>query len=573
MQPDIEDVIRIIGSFDPPFVQWRRSGAPAATAQALEWFWSQPDLAAARQAVGAQHTDWNQLANSLLDLAGGRRPSAGADWRAVVEKAASLGPQDRLAAAAAALYGLAGWQGELGGDEQPVKPVNPGWFYFPPRVAEILLDAEALRGAAKLSLARHHLEWIEREVYGGDFQERMEPYRRLSFRLAARWREDIAELAWDLRAACGPGEPNLRPGVAALLWAGGDAARAELLADDPGYMPALGTLRDLVEASVPGIGADLLGQHVWLALKDRPPLNLRRHGQLFSHINTFYRHTALHRLDDLLGQLSPNRVFAAALIAYFERDGSDSLREAVTSAWASLGDLAAEMPLAALQYRAVCHLVAGTGDWWQLAAEATEMLRDGVRSWDASAKHRWLDLPLYYLDGDEPRALHALEAHRVAALDYSLAVAAPPAPPAAGLEPLLEQETALLDELRAARFILSVPSLPGHYRHFTVDMRTIPGMGLSADDPPVFGDYDAMRFLTDQLADEPHPLDQDAAADRMQQTWADLGELWQRMTALSAAYARWRSNPQSGVADFAVALTAPAHRSRPVGPTLSAKLV
>src|SRR5688572_4416620 len=132
---DVSDVIAALGSFDGPFLAWRQSGPPEPTAAALVAFWSHDSLAIARERTGAPHTDWYELADAVIGLARDDQPD-GVDWSAVVDRATELGATDSLAAAAAALYGLAGWQRTAS-----YVPLDDGWFDIPPLVAELLLDA------------------------------------------------------------------------------------------------------------------------------------------------------------------------------------------------------------------------------------------------------------------------------------------------------------------------------------------------------------------------------------------------------------------------------------------------
>lgn len=547
MWGEIADVLSVLGSFDEPFVAWRHDGPPAGTAAALGRF------------PVALPTAWDDLAALLVD-----DPPSDVDWGSVLAQAGDLAAQDALGGAAAALYALAGWQA----GRRVTAPLDDGWYAVPPRVAELLLAAGGYRGGGTLvSASRQHIERVEREYYRPDFTARMAPYRQATDRLATAWRDAMEELAYGLRTACRRGTHRLRAVIAALFWVAGDAPRAELIAADSSYTPTLDVFTDLTSTAVPSLAHDLLAQHTWLALKDWPELDLRRHGILFPLINARYDDTPLYERDNLaaaVGDSGPGKIFAGGLIEYFDRSVTDQVRRVVGDTFDGIpADVWESAPAARLRYQALRLLLDGTGDWWELAADATTLLDSAARGNRHLAAAQWLDVPLSYVDGNEERAVAALERHRAAALAYRFAVAAPPPPPDDRLADALADEGRLLDELRATWFIRLIPALPDHYQHFTVDLATIPGSGVEPGDPEVFADYDAFPDLTTG----PHPFDQDDAAKRADRAWADLAALWERAAAVAPGYATVRADPATDLDAFTAALTtAPAHRTRPIGP-------
>jgi hypothetical protein len=546
---EVADVLGNLGSFDEPFVAWRLGSPPAATVACLSRF------------PAVLPTEWIDLDDALLDVA--EQGSATIHWWTALEQAADLAAEDPLAGAAAGLYALAAWHAT----RRMTGPLDDGWFTVPPRVAELLLDAGGFRGAGELlSASRQHIERVVREYYRPAFVERMAPYRRATDRIAATWLDAKAELAYDLRTACRQGDQRTRAGIAALFWLSGDAPRAELIAADPSYTPAVDAFTELISAAIPSIADDLLMQHGWLALKGRPELDMRRHRILFPYINTQYQGTPLHENDNLAAAFgySPSQIFAGGLIEYFDRSVTDQIRNVVDDAFESVGeDVWATAPVAALRYRALRLLLGETGDWWELAAEATAILDATTREGEVLVAARWLDLPLFYLSGDDERAAAALERHRTAGLAYRFALTAPPPVPDNRLADLLAEESRLLDELRAAWFVRLIPALPKHYRQFTVDLATIPGSGIDPDDPPVFADYDALTDLTSG----PHPFDQDDAGTRAEHAWTGLTAVWRRMAPFAGEYSAARAEPVTDLDGFTTALTtASAHRGRPVGP-------
>ncbi len=536
----VADLAATVGSFDRAFVAWRKDGVTDQTAAALDAFWRRPEVAAVRAETGAPHLEWDALVDVLLRLADGEPVADRADLTG--SELTGPGPvTDRTATAAVSLYALAGWIGACG-DGLVRYPPDPGWFVFPARAAEALLAADAVHGADLLtSRARDFVDEAQRDVYQPDFQARLAPLRRVAAGIARRRTEDVAELAWDLHLAT----PDLRAHVAALFWTIGDVPRAELTAHDPVYVPSLHVLGDLVTITMSRVEDDPLLQYLWLGMKDRPPLDLRRHHRLFAKLNARYTHTPLHQLDDML-PIPVGRAYADALVAHFGPGPSDDQLDLLGAAYLMAGELTGPgTSLAVLRLRSLVNLVLTKDEvkqreWRALAERATSILEAAVNAGTFTAFHRCLALPAFYLDdASGGQRLSVVEEHRSTGLRYWLTAAAPPARADARLAGLQQEEAGLLNQLRAARFVRLVPSLPGHYRRFTVNVRGAP--------------YD--------------PLDQDAAQRRLIETWDGLAELWGRMAPIDASYAHQRQNPAVTVDEFVTALTAPALGTRPVGPT------
>jgi hypothetical protein len=302
---------------------------------------------------------------------------------------------------------------------------------------------------------------------------------------------------------------------------------------------------------------DPLLQYVWLAMKDRPPLDLRRHHRLFARLNARYTHTPLHQLDDML-PIPVGRAYADALIAHFGSGPSADQLDMLGTAWLMVGELLGDRePLAMLRLRALVNLVlaveeAQQVEWHKLATLATTMLDTAVASGDFTTYHRCLALPAFYLDDDEPtpheQRLSIVEEHRSAGLRYWLTAAPPPAPADDRLAELQKKEADLLDQLRATRFVRLIPYLPGHYRRFTTDLR-------------------AMLRDNAGSATSPHPFDQQVAERRMTEIWDQLVALWRRTGRIDAHYARQRQNPLAELDEFTAGLTASALTTRPIGPS------
>jgi hypothetical protein len=547
------DLVTTVGSVDRAFVSWRKDGVRLSTAQALDWFWAQPQAAALRVVADRPQLDWDELVEVLLGLAMAEPRGQEVGWGHLSVEALRLTSRDVVAAAAVSLYALAGWMGSCG--ERLLRfPPDLGWFVVPARTASALLSADAVHGAELVTKrAREFVEEAEREVYERDFQVRLVPLREVAARIAQRHDDDVAGLAWNLRAACRPGAPNLRAQVAALFWTVGDVPRAYLLAHDDGYLPTLDLMKDLVTITMARVGDDPLLQYVWLAMKDRAPLELRRHHRLFARLNLRYTHTPLQQMDQLLPE-PVGRVYAEALIAHFGAGPSGEQLDGLATAWMMVPEMLGDRePLARLRLGCLVNLLLSDDDdrparWREMTGMATGILRAAAKRGDFTAFHRCLALPTFYLQhapGAPNRdALAAVEEHRAAGLHYWLTASPQPPPPEAGLADLLRTEIRLLDQLRAARFVRLTRHLPRAYHRFMADLRAA-----------------ARRAQADA-----HPLDQERAAQLVTETWQQLDALWERMREVRPDYAGRRANPVQ-LDEFANALTATTPSTLPIGPT------
>ncbi|MEV5956186.1 hypothetical protein AB0M11_20845 [Streptomyces sp. NPDC051987] len=556
------DLLSVLGSLDQAFVSWRRDGVRSSTAQTLDWFWEQPEAAALRAVAERPPLEWDVFVDALLDLGTAGSVVDGTDWADLAAEAQRRTGRDLVAAGAVSLCALAGWLGSCG--ERLLRfPPAPGWYEVPARTASALLSADAVHAAELLTRrARQFVEMAELDIYQPALQERLVPLREVAAGIVRRRGEDMADLAWDLRDACGRTEPHLRPELAALFWTVGDVLRAYLVARDTGYVPALDIVQDLVTITMARVRDDPLLQYVWLAMKDRPPLDLRRHHRLFALLNAVYLTTPAHEVDRLLPSGPISRIYAETLIAYFGDGPSEAHRADFAAAWplaqAMLGN---RDPLVELRLASLFNLLLSEDHerpdrWLQLARMATDILRAAVQGGSFTAYHRCLALPAFYLpqasDAPERAAQAAVEEHRAVGLHYWLTAAPPPPPQFGVLAKLLPGETQLLDRLRAARFVRHTDHLPQAYQRFTVDLRKAVRHG-----PPD----------THRLEPDTHPLGQERAAQTIVETWEHLSALWERMREVDSDYADLRTNPVVQLDGFAHALTATTPPDPPVGPT------
>lgn len=550
----VSDLLSTVGSFDRVFVSWRQDGIQPPTAQTLDWFWGQPEATALRAVAAGPRLDWDEFTDVVMDLAAAGPTGDEVDWAALAQEALRLANRDPVAAAAVSLYAVAGWMGSRG-DRLLRHPPDPGWYQVPPLVGSALLAADAVHGAELLSSrARKFVDQAEREIYLPEFQERLIPLRGLASGIARRRDEDVTALAWDLRGACRWAAPNFRAEVAALFWTVGDVPRAYVVAREAGYVPTLDLMQDLVTVTMARVRDDPLLQYIWLAMKDRPPLDLRRHHRLFARLNARYEHNPVHQVDSLL-HVPVSQIYAEALIAHFGDGPSDDQLDVLGADWQMTAQmLGTQEPLVHLRLACLVNLLlSDPGDqsarWQQLTRMATDILRTTVRQGDFTTYHSCLAVPTFYLSEVSPAperdALAAVEEYRAAGLDYWLTAAAPPSRRYDGMEDLLRSEVGLLDKLRAARFVRLTPHLPWSYQGFTVDIRAAIR----------HGDLDV------------HPLDQERAQQAIAETWQQLAELWKRMREASPEYAGLRANPVSQFGEFAHALTATTAPTVLVGPT------
>ncbi|NUR26774.1 MAG: hypothetical protein HOV83_13185 [Catenulispora sp.] len=564
----LADLLGTVGSLDRVFVSWRKEGVQPSTAQALDWFWEQPEAEVLRAVADRPHLVWDELTDAVLDLAAAEPVGDDIDWVALADEAQRLTGRDLVAGAAVAMYAVAGWMGCCG-DGLLQHPPDPLWYLVPALAGSALLTADAVHGADLLSSrARKFVDQAEREIHRPAYQTALIPLRQLAAGIAQRRDEDVEALAWDLHAACRPAAPHMRAEVAALFWTIGDVPRAHLVAGgaESGYVPTLDVMRDLVAVTMARVRDDPLLQYIWLAMKDRPPLDLRRHHRLFALLNARYTHAPAHEIDALL-DVPISQVYAKALIAHFadrppdgvdgidNLDDLDDLHDLLAAEWQMAAALLGNQePLVHLRLACLVNLLLSAPEdqparWRQMADTATAILRDTVERGDFTTYHRCLALPTFYLPPESAlsadEALAAVEEHRAAGLRYWLTAAAPPPPRYDGLVDVLQSEVRLLDRLRAARFVRLTPHLPWTFQGFSVDLRAAVR----------HGDTDT------------HPLDQERAAESIAEAWHQLGELWERAREISPEYAEQRANPVSRLDEFAHALTATTPSTVPVGPT------
>lgn len=389
-----------------------------------------------------------------------------------------------------------------------------------------------------------------------------EDYRRLAGRAARRAADAAADLAEALRAASRPSAAgDMRAEIGALLWTLGYIPESALLSPARRDAPTLSRrfYRRVVDQSLAAIPHDPLVQYLWLAMKDRAPLDLRAHGEVFGRINMRHAETLL---DQALPE-PPSQVFARTAIAWF---GGDIDRAAAITYLQNCELVSAQFPqcdwLLLLRMQALARMVARRFDLLapdsdeaefraRLAALAADLRRTSALhpEWPPLGNRASVASFLAVdaaLAGAPEAVLDALEPMRAAALVYWLATV-PPLPSAverAAIAAELTEEERLLGWLRGAFFMILSPILPMHYRRYGFD--------------PAAG------------SDPPAPIDPEAGRRQFRELRGELASLHARMAAAAPDYAARRREPRPDLAELARLLgaharPAPTSPARPAG--------
>ena len=301
----------------------------------------------------------------------------------------------------------------------------------------------------------------------------------------------------------------------------GDAPMATHLALTSKMTPALRTVGDLTCASIASIPYDPFIQSIWLALRDRPPFDLRAHKAIYGRIVQRFHANQMHFLDDTFPK-PPSELYADTLITYFRGCVTDAQRIAMREVATTLLHLLP--PTFYLRFYSLANLLttdeAGrNARWASLAKYAAGFLEHEQRNASLQSHGRCFDIPFYYLPkrslADFADAIERLERYRTASLWYVFA-----RQPAFHAGPNGEEEIRLLKQLATARFLSLRWSLPGYYHR-------IPASSGATDLPAL-------------LADTISRLDASAAAAQNE----------------GQAYCVFRAHPVASLSDFSAALVA-----------------
>jgi hypothetical protein len=477
----------------------------------------------------------------LAEEAAKQNPSLFGRAAQVAEGAADEAPQ---AAFVLALIATLGWAAALDRAllaQQGGMP-HPGWLRLPYVLARASTNLGGNIAAIDLIDLATEVLSAAKHVSHPALRAALEDYRRLAGRAARRAADAAADLAEDLRAATRPSATgDMRAEIGALLWTLGYVPESTLLSPAQREAPTLSRrfYRRIVEQSLATIPHDPLVQYVWLAMKDRAPLDLRAHGEIFGRINMRYAETLL---DQALAE-PPSQIYARTAIAWFRGDID---RAGAIACLQSCELVSAQFPncdwLLLLRTQALARMVARRFDLLapgsdeadfraRMAALAADLRR-------SSALHpEWPPLGnrasvASFLAVDAARAgapeavLDALEPMREAALVYWLATVPPP--PAAGeraaIAAELAEEEKLLGWLRGAFFMILSPILPMHYRRYGVDLAARNGSAA--------------------------PIDPDAGRAQFREIREELATLHGKMAAAAPDYAARRREPRPDLAEL-----------------------
>lgn len=559
-QPELayDQILQTLVGFDLVFADLRSAGLPAGTRAALEGFCDDPQAQVLRAVLGPTPPDWPDMQDALVALAEGRREAGNLlAWRAVAEKSEDLAASEPIAGALAALYALMAWMGTLGDKLhfQPWTGHHPGWHVFPLCLSRNLVKAGAIWTARLVAeQAMLFVEAAKDAPFSDQLRAVLTEYRRSAAQAERLYEDAVQDLAWDLRGACDPARPNFRAEIAALFWTLGRVPFAHLMqgARAPAYIPPLSLLRDVVDESMRRMALDPLQQYLWLALKDRPPFDLRSHRILFGTINARFTRTKLHMFAQLLPD-DPCRLFAKVATARFNGAPAEpDIAELASAAELVAPVLMEEDPSAYVRLRGLQNLIAEPSEmrrknWLHLAHVAATGLRGATKLGIFEPFDQTLDIPFYYLhEAGQPdigETFDWIETYRAANLWYWLAIVPPRRAAAEPEDPALAaEEQRLLRVLRGAWFVTLLPYLPKHYQRH--------GTNLAEQlDPPAEGE----RATPSR---ERYPFDEGLARAEMAQTWRRLRGLFKEMAATSPRYAAQRLRPECDWAGFDAALSA-----------------
>ncbi|MCW3474596.1 hypothetical protein [Limobrevibacterium gyesilva] len=466
------------------------------------------------------------------------------------------------AAFALSLVAMLGWASALGDgllDQEGGMP-HPGWVRIPHVCAHACLRIGALEAARKLVdvsydtlMAAKYAHWDER------LQAAMVEYRALMGRIERRYDADISGLADDLRAACQPGAPDFRAETGAILWSLGMVPESRVFRPGAATVPSPRLFRRIVEQSLACIPHDPLVQYVWLAMKDRPPFNIRDHASLFGRINLRYGQMLL----DELGEQVPSEVYANTLIAWFRGTLGRGQVDAYLTAHALINEMFPGMIdwTVYLRWHGLAYFLAKqfgllkaphgskeeTAVWRRLTELATSIRENGNLHPEWPQMHARANLGLFHFiethfaaAGGNAGHLHeaalVVEKMRSSALAYWLKIVPPDLSDsnASGMKPLLEKEQELLGYLRGAYFLMLYPMLPMHYRRY----------GMQLEEMLQEGDDAARR----------RRMDPDAGRAQYKELSQELATLHGEMQRLDPDYARKRLEPWAATAALARAL-------------------
>jgi len=556
----LKDFLSTLFFLDPDFAELRAKGIDESTKQAIFSFYNDPDLEPSLgEALYPLTGQYAEIVDYIESLANGKKQIGNyAMWHTIAIKTEELSEENPKAAAIVATAAFAAWEGAMGEKlfSQPFTGYHPGWYSFPLILARNAVKGGALWAPKRLvKIASEFIAAAKTAPFDESIRSILTQYLEVSTKIEQDYSEHVADLAYDLREASGTTEsPNFRPEMAALLWTLGYVPHAHLMKIDSGiphYRPSLDMMKIIVDHCMDTMSENSLMQYIWLELKDRPPFNLRDHRELFALINVRFHEKDIHKFDDFSPE-PPSRSYAKVIINYF-RGGEEKDEASLENINNHAQLLLDRDPVTAVQMRSLLNLVAISGNqqkenWKYLSELAASVLQNFNRISITQNLGRRLDIPFYYLDLENAEHFEEkeriIEAYKCAGIWHWLMLIPPARPlenPAA--KAMLEEEDILLRELRGARFIRLLLSLPQHYRRYGVSLDEVlemkpPEGAQETGDLPKFD-----------------PFDQKLAIKELRETAEKLFDLFNRMDAVMPEYASNRKRHIVSVDNFVDLLT------------------
>jgi hypothetical protein len=397
---------------------------------------------------------------------------------------------------------LLGWAARLGDElyRQGSGFPREGWDCIPYACAFAGMKAGALE-AAGATVQHAYDVWVAaRDQWSEQVHAILRRYRELASEIADRLEPAVANLASALRRSCEPSGPHLRAEVGALVWSLGMVPESQVFCEAGHTLPCERFFQDVVRQSLAALPTDPLVQYVWLAMKDRPPLNLRDHRSLFTKINLVYSVAPV--VDGLVSQASA--VFARALIGWFRGDLRPEQAEGYLAACEAIEPITSMtgwlVVLRLFAFREVVRerftpsasgggaAAGGTEAWYALADIVRQASGQAGQFRIQAPVDRRNELPFARLIEEElsqanaaggparvDRVLAEVERTRSALLSHWLTLTPPLPTPDEGqaMQALLAEQERLVDRIHGAYFLILFAMMPWHFRRYQMSMDDI----------------------------------------------------------------------------------------------------
>jgi hypothetical protein len=358
----------------------------------------------------------------------------------------------------------------------------PGWELVPYACARASAEVGSYTGAKELVTRTYDMLDSYRFQQRWRIEGALESFRDLAGWIDRKYSAAIRNLAEDLRESCATSHNSFRSEVGAMAWTLGMVPESSCFRhSSPTTTLSRRFFYQLVSHSMALIPSDPLIQHVWLALKDRGPFNVRDHEPLFTLINS--RYAGL--LDELLPYDAP-ALYASNLISLLRGELQPDL---VNIYLGSRSFWSLFPPINTLRMHALAALLLDAGGqlsnrsevWYGLTADAAQLREAADLDFSTIPLSLRAACGRFYLIESElatlvastenssvSKMMEALDRQRNSAFSHSVRLVGPRASDAEAncLGNLLEEERSLSQRARGAYFEILLPKLPRHYWYY-----------------------------------------------------------------------------------------------------------